>query len=293
MIQRATWQKMTVAAALRDLDSPRWETRAHAAASLGSAASADHARAAAALRRALGDERGEVRYAAALSLSELRDPEAVAPLIDQLEDASPRAREAAAIALGRIGDAERAWEPLATALREGPPEVRFQAAASLGELDAGRAAPLLRAALQDADPEVRANAAAGLGEAPAVRDTDEALAALLDEPHAEPRFEAAYALALHGDQRATPVLAAFLDEKERAYEAAQALALLADDRSVEPLRRLLRRWLAPPLVKVQAAHALARLGEASGRAHLERATRARREDVRGLAMELLERLPHR
>src|SRR5262249_31580273 len=213
-------------------------------------------------------DRGEVRFAAAMSLAELRDKSAAPMLIDQLDDGDPRAREAAALALGRIGDADAAWAPLAGKLRTGPPDVRFQAAAALAELDAERAAPLLRVALRDEDPEVRANAAAGLADAPNEAETIEALARLLEgEKQPEPRFEAAYALAQHGDKRATLVLHEFLRDDTRALDAAGALGRLADPRSAEPLRRLLRRWFAPALVKVRAAHALPKPRDAAGPEH--------------------------
>ena len=282
---------ITLEAALRDLDSTRWEARAMAAGALGSVDDADREAAAAALRRTLRDDRGEVRFAAAMSLAELRDRAAAPLLVDQLEDGDGRAREAAALALGRIGDAEVAWAPLAGKLREGSPAVRFQAAASLAELNPARAAPLLRVALRDEDAEVRANAAAGLAEAPHEPETIDALARLLDgEKQPEPRFEAAYALAQHGDKRATLVLHEFLRDEGRAYDAAGALGQLADPRSIEPLRRLLGRWFAPALVKVRAAHALVHLGEAAGREYLEKAAGRRREDVSGLAKECLDEL---
>jgi HEAT repeat protein len=285
---------ITLEAALRDLGSERWEARAMAAGALGSVDDADREAACAALRKALRDDRGEVRFAAAMSLAELKDAGAAAMLVDQLDDGDGRAREAAALALGRVGNPQIAWAPLASKLRIGPPAVRFQAAASLAEIDAERAAPLLRVALRDEDPEVRANAASGLAEAPHEPETIEALAKLLDgEKQPEPRFEAAYALAQHGDKRATLVLHEFLRDETRAYDAAGALSQLADPRSVEPLRRLLRRWFAPPLVKVRAAHALAQLGEQVGREYLEKAAQRRREDVSGLAKELLEKGPYR
>jgi HEAT repeat protein len=285
---------ITVEAALRDLGSERWEARAMAAGALGSVDEADRQPACEALRKALRDDRGEVRFAAAMSLAELRDPAAAPLLVDQLDDGDPRAREAAALALGRIGNPEVAWAPLASKLRIGGPAVRFQAAASLAEIDAERAAPLLRVALRDEDPEVRANAAAGLADAPHDAETIEALAKAAEtEKQPEPRFEAAYALARHGDKRATLVLHDFLRDETRAYDAADALGQLADPRSLEPLRRLMRRWFAPALVKVRAAHALALLGDAAGREYLEKAAERRREDVSGLAKELLEKGPHR
>ena len=71
-----------------------------AAGALGSVDEADRDAACAALRKALRDDRGEVRFAAAMSLAELKDAGAAAMLVDQLDDGDGRAREAAALALG-------------------------------------------------------------------------------------------------------------------------------------------------------------------------------------------------
>jgi HEAT repeat protein len=282
--------QITFEAAMRDLASDDWVVRARAASALGTCAPEDQEAACEILRKALGDERGEVRYAAALSLGELKDRGAVAQLVEQLGDGNPRAREAAALALGQIGDADGAWSALEGALREGPPEVRFQAAASLGELDVARAAPLLRVALSDEDAEVRANAACALGDAPRDDQTVEALAGLLKDGKEEPRFEAAFALAVFGDRRATAVLAAFLRDDGRALDAARGLAMLRDPESTQALAQTLRGFFVPMLVKVRAAHALARLGEKQGRQYLERMAQKRKEEVRGLASELLAEL---
>jgi hypothetical protein len=49
------------------------------------------------------------------------------------------------------------------------------------------------------------------------------------------------------------------------------------------------------MVKLRAAQALARAGDPRGRAHLEKALRARRDEVRGLAQTVLAQLdgdPH-
>src|SRR5262249_60769350 len=121
-------QPITLEAALRDLGSADVRARVTAADALGDLDdAADRAAAAAALVIARKDPRFEVRRSAALSLGEL----AVAPepLLPLLEDGHAEVRQAAAIALGRLGDA-RAFDALALALKEGPPDVRFQAAAS-------------------------------------------------------------------------------------------------------------------------------------------------------------------
>jgi HEAT repeat protein len=279
-------REITFEAALADLKSDKWQARARAAGALGTCDPADRDPAATALRPMLGDPHGAVRHAAALSLAELRDAQSVPALIAQLEDRDERAGEAAAIALGWIGDA-RAWEPLAQALREGPPPVRYQAVESLVELDAARAAPLLVLAAADLDPEVRGNVAEALGEAPDDPAARNALVGLLADTAPAPRFAAACVLATRGDRRATGALLHFLGDRDRALDAVTALATLGDSEARAPLRVLLRRFFAPALVKVRAAHALERLGDPDGRAYLERASRSRREDVRGLAEELL------
>jgi HEAT repeat protein len=289
--------EITFDAALRDLREPRWEARAHAATALSTCDPEDRDTAAAALRPLLSDPRGEVRLAAILSLAELHDRAALPPLIEALADPDRHVREAAAIALGRLGDAEGALPALCRALREGSPEVRFQAAASIAELDPAGAVPHLLEALRDQDPEVRGSAAAGLGEAPQdaprAREIPDALAALLTDAHPDPRFEAACVLSRLGDRRAVPVLHGFLSDPRLALDAAEALARVPDERSAAPLLQLLSRWLTPPLIKVRAAYALARSGadrDRQGQAWLTRLSRSFRPEVRGLAQELLASL---
>src|SRR2546428_12431026 len=57
--------------------------------------------------------------------------------------------------LGRVGD-DRAIDPLAAVLRDGPPEARAAAAQALGDLGLSQGIPALRAALADPAPEGRA-----------------------------------------------------------------------------------------------------------------------------------------
>ena len=231
-------REITAEAALRDLAHPEPRVREQAAAALGSAPAADRDEAIAALRRALRDDIGAVRYAAALSLGELQDAGSLEALVDQLEDGDPMAREAAAIALGEIGD-QRAFEPLARALASGPPEVRFQAVASLSALNPDRAYELLLRALGDADAEVRASAAAALGDHADPRACDR-LAALLDDADRACRFEAAFALARMGDRRATPVLVGFIGDRD--HVALRPPGAHAPARRAGPRAVAQRRW---------------------------------------------------
>ena len=287
---------MHAEAAFRDLEHKDPRVRAQAADALGRAPEEERTRAVLALAHAAVDPHPSVRYAALLSLGELGAEGGVAAATRALADGEPLVREAATIALGQIGaglpDDRRApiWDALFTALAATAPEVRFQAVASLVEAEAPDAAARVRPLLDDADAKVRAQAATALGDA-AGADRD-ALAAHLDDV-AEVRAEAALALARLSDRRGVPALVALLADRDRALDAATALATLgaADVPEVaSALSALLERFFGDPLVKVRAAEALARAGDPRGKSHLERAARARRDDVRGLAAEALGRL---
>lgn len=100
---------------------------------------------------ALKDTRPRLRWNAALTLGEIRDPQAVAPLAEALRDADPMVRTWAAKALGDIGDA-RALDPLLVAMKEDADvNVRQYAVTSLGSLRDRRAIEPLITALEDKD----------------------------------------------------------------------------------------------------------------------------------------------
>ncbi|MCX4765789.1 hypothetical protein OG562_33400 [Streptomyces sp. NBC_01275] len=82
--------------------------------------------------------------------------------------------------------------------------------------------PLIGALLEDSEPEVRAMSAdllAAAGEAGAA--FDDALAAVLDDPHRPAAIRAVWALARHGDARAVPALVHALDQDENAEDNAE------------------------------------------------------------------------
>ena len=85
--------------------------------------------------------------------------------------------------LGRVGD-ERALDPLAAALREGPAEARVAAAAALGDLGLTRGIPALRASLADPAPDVRRVAVLSIVAiaGPAAREVIEAYIATETDP---------------------------------------------------------------------------------------------------------------
>ena len=282
-------------AALRDLEHKDPRVRAQAADALGRVADAEIPIALAALVRAADDPHPSVRYAALLSLGELGAAGGAEVIIAHLGDEEPLCREAATIALGQLGPGggERAWTALSSALSSPAPEVRFQAIASLAEIDAVRAATVVLPALDDRDGKVRAQAAAALGDA-GERVHADRLARLLDD-NDEVRHEAALALARLGDRRGLPSLVRALGDRNRALDAATALAKLGiggDAAATAALGHAVERWLGDPLVKVRAAEALARAGDERGLAHLRRAARASRDDVRGLAQSVLSDLTH-
>lgn len=310
---------MTLEAALRDVGAREVPARLQAIDRLRRVGDDDRearARAIAALVSRVDDTIAVVRQAALVALAELEAPEAQAAAVARLDDGDAQVREAALIAIGRgavradEAAAARAWQLLVDALGGERPELRFQAVRQLVQLDAGRALPLIVPLLEDGDADVRAEASAAIGdaltdggaaisEAEAVAARD-ALARLVEaDDLACP--EAAFALARAGDRRALPVL---LDEVrpargEAALLAATGLWELArlDPKALDnndargALEAALRRWRGDALVRVYIGAALARLGNPTGRAHLERAARAWREDVRGAAKELLSTLP--
>jgi len=291
---------MNLEAAIRDLADQDPRVRAKAADALGRVES-EPARAAALAAKAAADPHPAVRYAALLSLGELGAFAEWEAARAALGDAEPLVREAGAIALGPLGAAaaqassrevvSKIWAALEEALASGAPEVRFQAVASLAEIDAPRSAPAALRALDDADAKVRAHAACALGDAGDDK-AREPLAGRLKDCD-EVAWESALALARLGDRRGSGKLVEALADRDRALDAAGALAQLgcADDATVrDALGRELGRFFGDPLVKVRAAEALAKAGDPRGKPHLEKAARSSRDDVRGLASDVLKGL---
>jgi HEAT repeat protein len=102
-----------------------------------------------------------VRQYLALALGHLRNPVAIEPLAEALEDTDGDVRLYSAWALGEIRDA-RAVEPLLHVLGSEDPNLRKMAIFSLGVLGDARAQPALHAALDDKQPDIRWNAALSL-----------------------------------------------------------------------------------------------------------------------------------
>ena len=109
----------------------------------------------------LSDPSWQVRREAAEALGALGDGQAVAPLIEVLEnrDGDWSVRAATARSLGRLGDA-RAVEALGAVLNDMNAHVRHMAAIALGRIGTPETAePLVAAARSDSDAAVRFSAA--------------------------------------------------------------------------------------------------------------------------------------
>jgi HEAT repeat protein len=285
---------ITLDAALRDLARGSPRGRAFAAHALGDVTEpAARARAVPALIAALDDDRAEVRAEVCASLGDLGDAAAIAGLARKLGDPAADVQRCAAIALGSLGVAGHAagFDPLAAALRDGPPALRPQAAVSLAEIDPARAFDPLVAALADPAPPVVAAAAISLG---AIRDPRAAplLAPHLD--HADPatRFDVAYALAELRDGRGRGLLTAALAEPARVWDALTALAWLAAPQDADAIAGCLVRKGTPPEATLRAAGVLLAIAPASR--HVDAARRVliaaltvRKVHLRGLAVEQL------
>lgn len=278
-------REISTDAALRDLSYPDPRVRVAAAEALRYAPPERRDEVCRALRDTLDDGRGDVRQAAALSLREFGDREAVPRLLAMIEDQDQHARQGAVIALGSIGDL-RAVEPLVRALAEGPPEVRFQAVTSLAELADPRAVAPIIAALEDRDAEVRASAAAAVGDLKAHEGAD-ALAVLLRDPDLKVSVEAAYALSRLGDDRGLGTLCDRASDRDFGFLACEALGRLANPEARPALTKAWKGFFVHPLTRVRAAASLLQLGETEPRDFLVRMSRSRRAEVRGHALELL------
>jgi tetratricopeptide (TPR) repeat protein len=114
-----------------------------------------------ALRDTLHDD-FEVRIEALAKLRELKNLDAVEPLIRLLEDHDARIRQETAYTLESLGDS-RAVMPLISAMRDLDGDVRLKVARALGVLKDNRAVETLCTHLLDPDHVVRFYAAQALG----------------------------------------------------------------------------------------------------------------------------------
>ncbi len=254
---------------------PADEVRAEAAYVLGAWERDDVVEA---LCAALVDPADDVRDAAALSLSQLKDVR-YAPIVARwsTHDA-PFVRAAALRALRELRYAG-AFEPALAALHAADAAVRLEAVSVLGWLKDGRAlGPLTELAADDPDADVRRAAAGALGLAGATDAADGAdvqvvgalLRALRDDVW-QVREAAATTLGKLRAPHACDALLAALDDEywQVRLQAVRALGKLRDGRAVVQVAALLAHAISN--LRKEAALALGELGDAQARPALETA----------------------
>jgi HEAT repeat protein len=238
-------------------EASSWSERAHAATVLGLLGVAA---AVPALLAALRDPHEDVtvKEAAAEALGRVRDPAAVAVLIDELRQVDEFSSPRVAAALAAFG--AQAIEPLRGALAQADnPTTRSWATRVLGMIGDASATAALVERLADPHEQVRASAAEALGRLGGARALQPLVDRALRDPTPHVRSEAAAALGRLGEVAAIDALAAALDDPNydtriRALEAVETIR----PADLLPLERALRN----PSVEVRrrAALALERVG---------------------------------
>ena len=231
----------------------------------------------------LADKKWQAREAAARTLGQMEDIQAVPHLIQALDDRYAAVRQAAVEALGRIGD-ERAVPHLIQALGDRKPSVSYEASKALSQIGGASVSHLVQA-LGDGRWKVREQAAAALGRI-GDRDALPQLIQALNDRDSGVRSAVASALGRLDDRRAVPHLVQALEVRgNSSYWAAKALARLG---AVSELSEALedRRWR----VRAAAVGGLSGLGEAA-KPYLTRALDDPHEQVRERAAKALGKTP--
>ena len=182
-----------------------------------------------------------------------------------LESKSDRARAQAAHALGDVvapDERKRAVKALIAVLEDPRPEVRTEAALSLGDLETEAAVEPLVARFDDSAPAVRQAAAVALGRL-GFSSSFDAVARALDNGPPDLRFQAATSLVEIDPERAREPLLAALGDSDGEVVGAAALGLgaIGERRAIERLAGLLEDW-DRPATRFDIAYALADFGDA-------------------------------
>jgi HEAT repeat protein/energy-coupling factor transporter ATP-binding protein EcfA2 len=238
------------------------------------------------LTNGLQHEDSSVRTAAAWALGEIKDSQALKPLVYALNDQNPGVRNGAAFALGKIKDSQ-AVKLLIYALNDQNIAVRKGVTFALGEIkDSQAVAPLIHA-LHDRDSSVRRLAAEALGK---IKDS-QAVAPLLQALHDQDswvlRSLAAEALGTIKDSQAVASLIHTLHDRDSSVRrlAAEALGIIKDNQAVAPLIHALHD--RDSSVRSRAARALGKIKDSQAVAPLIHALHDRDSSVRSLAADAL------
>lgn len=276
----------TFEAALRDVRARGPEARAAAAERLARPDPSREEEAMNGLLALCQDASVGVRAAAVRSLKELGNARGMDCLLDRLDDADPLVRELAVVAIAGLGG-RRAQAALCRALRSPHPEVRFQAVASYAEIcELDDAAPL--ALFHDPDAKVRANTARSVSRLG--QPAQALLREALNDEDALVRSEAALSLARMGDASGVSALRSALANAELAVEALDAIGGLGLRELSDDVATIAQAVLKPLDLKVAAARALLRVGDARGATALRELLRAFRSHARSHAVEVVGEL---
>jgi HEAT repeat protein len=239
-------------------EAEKWRERAFAAELLGRVGNAKAVPALLETIQATRTEDADVREIALRALARIKDPRAVAPLVEALKKAEVWLAPRIADILGRHG--EVVVDPMIGFLAETTRHpARAWAANILGELRAPRAFPILVQALGDLDDEVRAKAAGALGRLGDRRAITYLLDTLLTDPAPFVRARIAGALGQFNEPEVIERLVRALGDpawwvRMRSVEALEQIGPVAES----PL--LLALDDPDPEIRIRAAVALERLG---------------------------------
>ncbi len=274
-------------AALRDVRARGHAARIAAAERLGTPDTGREAEALSGLLALCEDVDARVRAAAVRGLQELGDPAGLQALVVRLGDGDPLVRELAVVALGQVGGAD-ACQALRAALRSRHAEVRFQAPLSYLEACAEPQLSALTPLMRDEDPKVRANTARCLAQFGTDARAD--LRRAIADDDAGVRAEAALALARLGETPDASALAPALADPELVVEVLDAIGGLQLRALHAEVVNIAESVFKPLAVKVAAARALLRLGDARGADTLRSVLRAFRSDGRSYAVQIAAEL---
>ncbi len=197
---------------------------------------------------------------------------------EEARDDDPRVRQYLALAIGRLkAPPAEAVPALIRALDDAASEVRISAMWALAALGDPGAVPHLERIYQADDPGLRKMAVYALGALPGQRQLG-TLRAALEDPVADVQWNAAVALARHGDRTGVPVLKRMLDREYVERTVQRPVDVRAE---VSPTDE----------VMLSSLQALGALGERSA---VELIAAVSREDrslrVRQAALEALRRI---
>ncbi|HTW92338.1 MAG TPA: HEAT repeat domain-containing protein [bacterium] len=197
------------------------------------------------LRQALSDPDPARRIAAMQALAEAKDTVSVPPIVELLKDTLPDIRKQAATSLGAIGD-RRACQPLAEFYdHEQIEDVQDAGARALIRLGSFSVEPLV-GLLSSARPVVRSGAARALGKI-GTRSAVDPLMSLLRDRDPDVRMDAIFALRQIGDARGMEAIASMVQDTNPDVQSAaeQALSGQGAQEQLNQAKGLIRRLPYP------------------------------------------------